>query len=86
MAALIPDRDTNTEPYPEAPDFYFGVTVPAYLKADWAREPGHSFRIGILHTLRMIAEFHDISQIQDDWRHICQEDAARRTAWLRGEW
>ena len=86
MAALIPDRDTNTEPYPDAPDFYFGVTVPEYLKVDWARSPGHAFRMGVLNTISLMAQYHDISKLQDDWGHMCKEDATRRTAWLRGEW
>jgi hypothetical protein len=79
------DRSTSSEPYPQAPDFYFGVRVPAAFKDDWAREPGHAFRIGVLNTLSMVAEFHDISEIQDAWRRMCEEDGRRRTAWLRGE-
>jgi hypothetical protein len=79
------DRSTSSEPYPETPDFYFGVKVPPYFKDDWAREPGHAFRMGVLNTLSMVAEFHDISQLQDDWRHMCETDGQRRTAWLRGE-
>lgn len=80
------DRSTSSEPYPQPPEFYFGVRVPAYFKDDWAREPGHAFRMGILNTLSMVAEFHDISPIQDNWRSICEHDAEKRTAWLRGEW
>lgn len=75
----------TNEPYPYAPEHYFGVQVPDAIKADWPREVGTWFRQGVLRTVALIATKHELTELQDEWDARSREDMNKRHAWLKGE-